>query len=116
MEVPLLVTDFLRRSTKLYADSEAVVDGDQRFSWREFGERVNQQANALLEMGIGKGDRVAIIAPNSHQFLETFYANRLDRRDHCAGQLPPDPIRLRVHPAALDGAGGAGGRGVHAPG
>ena len=74
MEVPLLVTDFLRRATKLYADSEAVVDGDQRFSWREFGERVNQQANALLEMGIGKGDRVAIIAPNSHQFLETFYA------------------------------------------
>ena len=26
MEVPLLVTDFLRRATKLYADSEAVVD------------------------------------------------------------------------------------------
>ena len=74
MEVPLLVTDFLRRATKLYADSEAVVDGDQRFSWREFGERVNQQANALLAMGVGKGDRVAIIAPNSHQFLETFYA------------------------------------------
>ena len=73
MEVPLLVNDFLRRSTKLFADSEAVVDGDRRFTWREFGERVNQQANALSAMGVGKGDRVAIIAPNSHQFLETFY-------------------------------------------
>ena len=74
MEVPLLVNDFLRRSTKLFAESEAVVDGDRRFTWRQFGERVNQQANALVAMGVGKGDRVAIIAPNSHQFLETFYA------------------------------------------
>ncbi len=74
MEVPLLVNDFLRRSTKLYADAEAVVDGSHRFSWREFGERVNRQANALRGLGLGKGDRAAIIAPNSHQFLETFYA------------------------------------------
>ena len=73
MEVPLLVNDFLRRSTKLFEDSEAVVDGDRRLTWRQFGERVNQQANALAAMGVGKGDRVAIIAPNSHQFLETFY-------------------------------------------
>ena len=74
MEVPLLVNDFLRRASKLYGPSEAVVDGDLRFTWAEFNTRVNQQAHALLDAGIGKGDRVGIIAPNSHQFLETFYA------------------------------------------
>ena len=74
MEVPLLVNDFLNRSVKLYGRSEAVVDGDLRLTWAEFGERVQRFANALLAAGIGKGDRVAIIAPNSHQFLETFYA------------------------------------------
>ena len=74
MEVPLLVNDFLRRSTKLYADSEAIVDGPRRYTWSQIGDRVNQQANALRDMGIGKGDRVAIIAPNSNQFFETFYA------------------------------------------
>ena len=74
MEVPLLVNDFLRRASKLYGPSEAVVDGDKRFTWSEFNARVNQQAHALLAAGIGKGDRVGIIAPNSHQFLETFYA------------------------------------------
>ena len=74
MEVPLLVNDFLRRASKLYGPAEAVVDGDRRFTWSEFNARVNQQAHALLDAGVGKGDRVAIIAPNSHQFLETFYA------------------------------------------
>ena len=74
MQVPLLVNDFLNRSVKLYGRSEAVVDGDLRLTWAEFGERVQRFANALLAAGIGKGDRVAIIAPNSHQFLETFYA------------------------------------------
>ena len=74
MEVPLLVNDFLRRAATLYGPSEAVVDGEHRFTWSEFNARVNQQAHALLAAGIGKGDRVAIIAPNSHQFLESFYA------------------------------------------
>ena len=40
MEVPLLVTDFLRRAARLYADKTAVVDGSRRFSYREYQERV----------------------------------------------------------------------------
>ena len=74
MEVPLLVNDFLRRAIKLYPDKEAVVDRDERFTYRDFGDRVNRLANALTTMGVAKGDRVAILSPNSHQFLETLYA------------------------------------------
>ncbi len=73
MEVPLLVTDFLRRAAKLYPGQEAVVDGDKRFTYAEFDERVNRLANALRASGVAKGDRVAILSPNSHRFLETFY-------------------------------------------
>ena len=73
MEVPLLVDDFLKRSVRLYPDKTAIVDGSRRYSYREFGRRVNRLSNALLGLGIRKGDRVAILSPNSHFFLESFF-------------------------------------------
>ncbi|MGE0544322.1 MAG: long-chain-fatty-acid--CoA ligase [Dehalococcoidia bacterium] len=69
----MLVSDFLRRAARLYPDRDAVVSGDLRLSYAAFGERVNQLANALHEIGVQKGDRVALLSPNSHQFLECFY-------------------------------------------
>jgi len=74
VEVPLLVDDFLRRAVQLYADKTAVIDGPVRMTYRELRDRVNQMSNALLEGGIQKGDRVGILSPNSHFFLESFYA------------------------------------------
>jgi fatty-acyl-CoA synthase len=73
MEVPLLVDDFLRRPAQLYAEKIAIVDGELRFTYRQFQARVNQLSNALLELGIGQGDRVCMLSPNSHFFLESFY-------------------------------------------
>jgi fatty-acyl-CoA synthase len=73
VEVPLLVSDFLDRAVGLYGEREAVVCGDERFTYREFALRVNRLANALAEMNIAKGDRVAILSPNCHRFLEAFY-------------------------------------------
>ncbi len=73
MEVPLLVSDFLNRAVDLYGPKEAVVDGDERFTYAQFGARVNQLAHALRDLGVEKGDRVAILSPNSHHFLEAFY-------------------------------------------
>ena len=73
MEVPLLVNDFLRRAAKLYPNKTAVVDGDLRFTYGEFRDRVNQLGHALLALGIQKGDRVCILSPNSHFFLESYY-------------------------------------------
>lgn len=73
MHVPLLVNDFLRRAAGVYPGKTAVVDGDLRLTWSEFQARVNRLSNALLALGIGKGDRVCILSPNSHFFLESFY-------------------------------------------
>jgi fatty-acyl-CoA synthase len=74
MEVPLLITDFLRRAVRLYPDKTAVVDGANRYSYRELDERVDRLSNALLDLGLERGDRVCILSPNSHFFLESFYA------------------------------------------
>ena len=73
MEVALLINDFLRRAAKLYPDKIAVVDGPRRFTYRRFQERANQLAHALLGLGIEPGDRVCILSPNSHFFLESYY-------------------------------------------
>jgi len=74
VEVPLLVDDFLRRAVRLYPGKTAVVDGSLRLSYGDLHRRVNQLSNALLAAGIRKGDRVGILSPNSHYFLESFYA------------------------------------------
>jgi fatty-acyl-CoA synthase len=74
MEVPLLITDFLDRAVRLYPNKIAIVDGDRRFTYREFDERVNRLANALLDLGLSRGDRVCMLSPNSHFYLESFYA------------------------------------------
>ena len=77
MQVPLLVTDFLRRAASVYPDKLAVVDGARRFTWAEFEERAHRMANALAALGLRKGDRVCILSPNSHFFLESFYGTSL---------------------------------------
>ncbi|MBW2292913.1 MAG: long-chain-fatty-acid--CoA ligase [Deltaproteobacteria bacterium] len=74
MEVPLLVDDFLRRAAQLYSGKTAVIDGAIRHTYGDLQRRTNQMSNALLEAGITKGDRVGILSPNSHFFLESFYA------------------------------------------
>jgi len=74
LQVPLLIDDFLRRAARLYPDKTAIVDGDDRFTYAEFQARVNQLSNALLGLGVGKSDRVCMLSPNSHYFLESFYA------------------------------------------
>jgi fatty-acyl-CoA synthase len=64
---------FLSRAVKLYGNKAGVVDGPLRLTYREFDERVNRLSNALLDMGIEPGDRVAIIESNSHYLLEALY-------------------------------------------
>jgi len=73
MQVPLLVNDFLRRASQLYPTKLAIVDGSRRYTYRDFQARANQLSHALLGLGIAQGDRVCILSPNSHFFLEAFY-------------------------------------------
>jgi fatty-acyl-CoA synthase len=77
VQVSLLVNDFLRRAATLYPEKIGVVDGAQRFTYAAFAARVHRLANALRGLGIARGDRVCILSPNSHYFLESFYGTSL---------------------------------------
>ena len=74
METPLTPLEFARRARRLYGTREAVVDGGQRWTYTEFFERCDRWSCALQNLGVGQGDRVAYIAPNTHAQLESFYA------------------------------------------
>ncbi|HEV7129694.1 MAG TPA: AMP-binding protein, partial [Ktedonobacterales bacterium] len=74
METPLTPLEFMRRSRRLYPTREAVVDGEQSLTYDEFFRRCDRWSAALQRLGVGKGDRVAYIAPNTHAQLASFYA------------------------------------------
>jgi fatty-acyl-CoA synthase len=64
----------MRRARRLYGDREAVVDGERRFTYEQFFHRCDRWSSALARLGVGRGDRVAYVAPNTHAQLESFYA------------------------------------------
>ena len=71
MDLGTLVT----RHGRYRPDHAAVVFGDQRLTWKAFNHRVNRCANALRELGVVKGDRVAAILPNRLELLELYWAS-----------------------------------------
>jgi fatty-acyl-CoA synthase len=74
METPLSPLEFARRTRRLHGGREAVVDGALRLTYEQFFDRCDRWSAALQELGVGQGDRVATIAPNTHAQLEAFYA------------------------------------------
>jgi fatty-acyl-CoA synthase len=75
--VPLNEYDFLKRALVVHADKEAIVSGPLRLTYKQFGERVNRWANLMRALGVEKGDRVALLMPNSHRLLEAFFGASL---------------------------------------
>ncbi|MFF5183884.1 FadD3 family acyl-CoA ligase [Streptomyces sp. NPDC000345] len=63
--IPRLVS----RAAERYADTEAVVEGRTRVSYGELGARVERAAAACLANGVRAGDRVAVWAPNSLDWM-----------------------------------------------
>jgi len=55
-------------------DRLAVVCGDERLTWRELASRVYRLANALHALGLRKGDKLALVLPNSLEVLDIYLA------------------------------------------
>jgi HIP---CoA ligase len=56
-------------AARWFGSAEAIVDGSVRLSWHELHERVLGVAAALAGLGVDRGDRVAICAPNTHHWV-----------------------------------------------
>jgi len=75
MHRQMTTLDFLDRGVDLYGDAVGVVAHDgTEYTYAEFGERVNRAAAGLSDLGIEEGDRVALLSPNTHWFLESLFA------------------------------------------
>ncbi|MFC2949376.1 long-chain-fatty-acid--CoA ligase [Virgibacillus sediminis] len=70
---PLTPLDWKRRAVKYYPDKTAVIDDEKSFTYKEFAERADKLSEALYEAGIREGDHVAVMLPNTHYMLESFY-------------------------------------------
>ena len=97
MKVPLTAADFLDRAETVYADRIGVIDeptGPDSLGELTYGQvaaRVRALQAGLDELGVGEGERVAVVTPNSARFLELFFAVPTSGR-----VLVPINFRLRT--------------------
>ena len=72
--VKMGVGNIHRRSAFNNANKPALVFESRRISYGELNQRVNRLANGLLQMGLLKGDRVAVLLHNGPEFFEVYFA------------------------------------------
>ena len=70
---PLSPLSFLAWAARVHPDKAAVIHGDRTFTYAELAARCRRLASALARRGIGRGDGVAIMAPNVPAMLEAHY-------------------------------------------
>jgi acyl-CoA synthetase (AMP-forming)/AMP-acid ligase II len=68
--------EFLTISSAVVPDREALIagDGSRRITYIDMASRVNRLANALQGLGVNTGDKVAVMAVNSPEAVECYYA------------------------------------------
>ena len=71
--VPLTPLSFLNRTVDLYPDRTAVIYGDRSYTWLDVGERTTRLASGLSKLGIGVGDTVSIMCPNTPELFEAHF-------------------------------------------
>ena len=81
MKVPFTTADFLDRAELAYGNRTGIVDEPGGFqdgglgtlTYGDLAARARSLAAGLDELGIGRGERVAIVSHNSARLFETFY-------------------------------------------
>ncbi len=70
---PLSPLSFIERAAEVYPQRPAVVHGDLRRNWSELYARCRRLASALAKNGVGKGDTVAVMLPNTPPMVEAHF-------------------------------------------
>jgi fatty-acyl-CoA synthase len=92
--VPLSPISFLLRTASVYPNRLAVAYGERRYSWREVLERCRRLAGALAARGVGRGDTVAVMAPNLPEAFEAHFGVPM------AGAVL-NALNIRLDPATI---------------
>jgi acyl-CoA synthetase (AMP-forming)/AMP-acid ligase II len=69
----MLAGELLRLAAARFPDKPALIDGDRRLTFREFDRAANRAAQALLALGLRKGDRIAVLSPNCMEFAILYF-------------------------------------------
>jgi acyl-CoA synthetase (AMP-forming)/AMP-acid ligase II len=75
----MTITEMLARNARMYPDDNALIElkpsrkERKEITWREFDERANRIANALIDRGVSKGDKVIHLMMNSISWLEVYF-------------------------------------------
>lgn len=70
----LVIGEMLARQARKNPGRVALVDGGRKFTYHQLNSRVNRLAGAFSQLGVGKGDRVAILLFNCSQMVECYFA------------------------------------------
>ncbi|HEY5299529.1 MAG TPA: acyl-CoA synthetase [Acetobacteraceae bacterium] len=70
---PLNPVTFLERAAAVYPARTSVIHGEARFTWAETYARCRRLASALARRGIGRGDTVAAMLPNTPPMVEAHF-------------------------------------------
>lgn len=76
-------------------DRTAILYGDKKITWKDLYERSNSIANALLDLGVEKGDNCGFLFHNTPEFIETNFAIQK------IGAVPV-PLNYRYVPSELE--------------
>lgn len=68
------IGEWITKRAIIHPDKLFLAEKNKRLSNRHFNEQVNKTAHALADLGIAKGDRVALLMSNCSEFLEIFFA------------------------------------------
>ena len=105
MDYQLTLEKVLDRATSLFPDREIVSvrpDGSKhRYTYADLGDRVAQLANALDDLGVGEGERVATVALNNYRHLECYFGPPCSGRSihMCNMRLPDEHFEYIVNDA-----------------
>jgi fatty-acyl-CoA synthase len=72
--VALSPVSFVERTAEIFGDMPAVIHGARRYTWAQVRERSARLAAALRALGVGKGDAVSTMLPNTPEMAEAHYA------------------------------------------
>jgi long-chain acyl-CoA synthetase len=67
------LAELVARSAEAHPDKPAVVAGGRATSYRELEERIRKASAALHGLGVGRGDRVALLVGNAPAFVEALH-------------------------------------------